>query len=92
MVCSGGVTLVQGDLEGGSHDSERLSQFPFLPPFPPGMRHSGAAVEDVQADRAQEQVKTLATGLCNVPAENEACWRSLYSLDKSPFENTAHKQ
>ncbi len=40
MVCSGGVTLVQGDLEGGSHDSERLSQFPFLPPFPPGMRHS----------------------------------------------------
>lgn len=55
MVCSGGVACDQGDLEGGSHDNERPSQFPFLPP--PRDEAQRAAAEDVQADRAQQQME-----------------------------------
>lgn len=62
----------QSDLEGGSHDIERLSQFPFLPP-PPQDEAQRAAVEDVQADKAQGQMDTRTIALCNVPTENEAC-------------------
>lgn len=40
---------------------------------PPQDEAQRAAVEDVQADKAQGQMDTRTIALCNVPTENEAC-------------------
>lgn len=61
------VTLREGHMTSKGCPNSLFS----LPP--PQDEAQRAAVEDVQADKAQGQMDTRTIALCNVPTENEAC-------------------